>query len=73
MDMYIFQIKSSKGVHIEHVYQELLMIIDKYKVGYESTKIQLIPSSKCILLTSNNLKLRASLTKDSDFEVVLIS
>jgi len=70
MDTYVFQIKSSKGVRIEHLYQELLMIIDKHKSDGEITKIQLVPSAKCVLLTSNNIKLRHSLIKDNDFEIL---
>jgi hypothetical protein len=69
METYVYQIKSAKGVHLDHLYQELLMIIDAYKDGCETTKLQLVPSANCILLTSNNLKLRASLIKDTDFEI----
>ena len=69
METFICQIKSAKGVHLDQLYQELLMIIGTYKDSYETTKMQLVPSANCILLTSNNLKLRASLLKDEDFEI----
>ncbi|MEO8759612.1 MAG: hypothetical protein ABI388_01450 [Bacteroidia bacterium] len=67
MDSYVFKIKSAKGVHLDYIYQELSMLIDAYKTEHETTKIQRVSAIDCILLTTNNLKLRAALIKDEDY------
>jgi|GEM_PF-4540070 len=66
MDTYIFKITSAKGVNLEYLYVELGLIVEKYK-GEGTTSIKRVTVSNCILLTSDNLKLRAALLKDDDF------
>ncbi|MEO8759909.1 MAG: hypothetical protein ABI448_03390 [Bacteroidia bacterium] len=70
MDTYVFKIKSARGVHLDYLFQELSMIIDECKTENESTKIERVPVFDCILLTTNNLKLRTTLIKDEDFILV---
>jgi hypothetical protein len=64
MDNYLFRIKSAKGVHLDYLYQELNMIVDAHKSENEITKIQRVPAMNCLLLSSDNLKLRTALLKD---------
>ena len=67
METFVYQIKSAKGVHLEQLHQEIIMITDKYRSDYGIMKIKLVPAANCILLTSDNLRLRATLLKDDDF------
>lgn len=67
METFVYQIRSAKGVHLKHVYQELVMIVDKHKITDDSTIVQPIPAGDCVLLTTNNIKLVGSLKKDTDF------
>ena len=67
METFVYQIRSAKGVHLKHIYQELTMLVDEYKVEDDSTITQAVPAVDCVLLTTNNVKLVSALKKDADF------
>jgi hypothetical protein len=70
MDNYLFRITSAKGVHLDYLLQEISIIIEAHKTENEITRIQRVPAMNCLLLTSDNLKLRTALLKDKDFILV---
>jgi hypothetical protein len=67
METFVYQIRSAKGVHLNHVYQELTMLVEEHKVADDSTIMQAVPAGDCVLLTTNNVKLVSALKRDTDF------
>ena len=56
MKTFVYEVKSAKGVHIEQLNQELLMIIHDYNSVDYPTKTQLTSYTNNIILTSPSLK-----------------
>jgi hypothetical protein len=72
METYIYEVKSAKGVLLEQLYQEIILISNGYKHEEEPAKIRPIPSLNSVLLTTTNHKLVSALSYDEDFTITKI-
>ncbi len=69
METFIYEVKSAKGIHLEQLYQEIVMISNGYKHDEEPAKIRSVPSVNSVLLTTTNYKLISALSFDTDFTI----
>ena len=67
MNSYLLQIKPIKEINLDFFHQEISAIIETFKTDKEDTKLLRVPATNCILLTSNNIKLRFALSKNQNY------
>jgi hypothetical protein len=67
MSSYLLQIKPKTETKLDYFYKELAALIENFKTETDFTKLIQVPTSNCALLTTTNLQLRLSLSKNTNF------
>ena len=67
MGTFVYHVKSSRGIHLEQLHQELSMLVRDYSTSHEKAKLLRVPDANYVLLVSNNHRLKSALSRDSDF------
>lgn len=67
MSSYLLQIKPATETKLDFFYNELVALVDGFKIENEFTKLIAIPASNCVLLTTTNLQLRRALCKNTNY------
>ena len=67
MITYTYEIKSSKGILLKQLYQEIKMIVKSYEIEQVISKTKRARSINSVFLITSNLKLISALKKDTDY------